>query len=86
MTLAIPICLSIIVFNLGKLIISMVIIKQYAIEQRQLDGASIEAQLVLAVSANSIFVNIMNSFSDSQNIIISQNLGQKNMNRVFETF
>ncbi|WP_349402205.1 MATE family Na+-driven multidrug efflux pump [Candidatus Phytoplasma solani] len=79
-TLSIPICISIIVFNLGKIIISMVVKTNYD------DGTNIDAQLVLAVSVNNIFFNIINSFADSQNTIISQNLGQKKMNRVFETF
>ncbi|CAM11506.1 Na+-driven multidrug efflux pump [Candidatus Phytoplasma australiense] len=80
--LAVPICISNIIFILGKLIISITLTRYYGSEQ----GKVIDTQLILAVSINNIFSNIINSFADSQNAIISQNLGQKNMNRVFQIF
>ncbi|WP_225885828.1 MATE family efflux transporter ['Fragaria x ananassa' phyllody phytoplasma] len=76
--LAIPICVGIMIYSVGRLVINIVVKKQYQ--------ATTETQLLLAVSVNNIFFNIINSFADSQNAIISQNLGQNNLKRVFETF
>ncbi|MBP5835713.1 MATE family efflux transporter [Candidatus Phytoplasma meliae] len=76
--LAFPICIGIMIYSVGRLVINIIVKKQYS--------PTIETQLLLAVSVNNIFFNIINSFADSQNAIISQNLGQNNLKRVFETF
>ncbi|CCP87999.1 MATE family efflux transporter [Candidatus Phytoplasma solani] len=84
--LAIPVCASISVYGLGKLIVSIVIRDFYDGGPEKLTSAQIGANLALAVTINNIFYNLLNSFSDSQNAIISQNLGHNNLNRVFEAF
>ncbi|AGL90717.1 MATE family efflux transporter [Candidatus Phytoplasma australiense] len=84
--LAIPVCASISAYNLGKLIVSIIVRDFYNDGPDHLDSSQIGANLVLAVTINNIFYNLLNSFSDSQNVIISQNLGHNNLNRVFEAF
>lgn len=78
--LATPVCASIMTCSIGRMVISMIIKNNYD------NGAGIDAQLILVVTVNNIFLNIINAFADSQNAIISPNLGQNNMTRVFDTF
>ncbi|WP_308705365.1 MATE family efflux transporter [Candidatus Phytoplasma meliae] len=84
--LAIPVCASISIYGLGKLIVSIVVRELYNGGPESLTSSQIGANLALAVAINNIFYNLLNSFSDSQNAIISQNLGHNNLNRVFEAF
>ncbi|WP_349401861.1 MATE family Na+-driven multidrug efflux pump [Candidatus Phytoplasma solani] len=84
--LAIPVCASISVYGLGKLIVSIIIREFYNNGPEKLNSAQIGANLALAVTINNVFYNLLNSFCDSQNAIISQNLGHNNLNRVFAAF
>jgi Na+-driven multidrug efflux pump len=83
--LAIPVCASISIYSVGKLIVSIIVKECYG-DPQGISSSQIGANLALAVTINNIFYNAINSFSDSQNAIISQNLGHNNLNRVFEAF